>query len=477
MDKRSDNFWEAIYRQNIAKMIGVCCRYTQNRQTAEDLAHDAFVVAIGKVSTFENKGPFEAWLRRIVVNVALQYLREQKKHEKFIPTASYFSIYDDIPEENPVSENLTFSETELLAVINNLPEHQRLVFNLYVVDNFTHAQIAVELGISEGTSKSHLARARKKIRELLHDQLRENRERKRGILFLLFPYKLWNIDHLFADTLRGFSVLPERKFSLNRPDLNEATIPKYKPAVISNKIYLKTGIWGIATAVILTGSSNFYFNSKTKKDSSVISEVAIPTPDSFVELDSNTGGIDQSIFSDSMAATISDNPIIVEKTKNSEPMKNLNTLGGLLMASLSFNSTNPAKELPVQLKNRNIEVQAVSNSNVIAENGPAAEKLEVKLSRGTFYAQKLLWSETGKLYFLGDNVKVDFNTNRFIGSGRFSFLGDVNHLVINGTPLKMNEAINLSNKKYNLNQLNAAEGLKKYGKDGENGVVEITFAE
>jgi RNA polymerase sigma factor (sigma-70 family) len=138
MDKRSDNFWEATYRQNIAQMIGICCRYTQDRQTAEDLAHDAFVVAIDKVSSFENKGPFEAWLRRIVVNVALQYLREQKKHQKFISAAAYFSIYDAIQEEYPVSENLTFSETELLIVINNLPEHHRLVFNLYTLSITLH---------------------------------------------------------------------------------------------------------------------------------------------------------------------------------------------------------------------------------------------------------------------------------------------------------------------------------------------------
>jgi RNA polymerase sigma factor (sigma-70 family) len=187
MDKRSDNFWEATYRQNIAQMIGICCRYTQDRQTAEDLAHDAFVVAIDKVSSFENKGPFEAWLRRIVVNVALQYLREQKKHQKFISAAAYFSIYDAIQEEHPVSENLTFSETELLIVINNLPEHHRLVFNLYVVDNFTHAQIATQLGISEGTSKSHLARARKRSGSFFMINFVKIRSGKEAFFFYYFP--------------------------------------------------------------------------------------------------------------------------------------------------------------------------------------------------------------------------------------------------------------------------------------------------
>lgn len=64
-----NTFWEATYRQNFAKLIGVCCRYTRDRAAAKDLAHDAFWIAIAKVSSFENKGPFDAWLRRIVVNI------------------------------------------------------------------------------------------------------------------------------------------------------------------------------------------------------------------------------------------------------------------------------------------------------------------------------------------------------------------------------------------------------------------------
>jgi RNA polymerase sigma factor (sigma-70 family) len=478
MDKRSDNFWEATYRQNIAQMIGICCRYTQDRQTAEDLAHDAFVVAIDKVSSFENKGPFEAWLRRIVVNLALQYLREQKKHQKFISAAAYLSIYDAIHEEYPVSENLTFSETELLIVINNLPEHHRLVFNLYVVDNFTHAQIATQLGISEGTSKSHLARARKKIRELLHDQLRENRERKRSILFLLFPYKLWNIDDLFADSLRSFSVQPERKFSLTKPGLHEAPAPKFNPTVISNKIYLKTGIWGIATAVILAGSSNFYFNSKIKNNNPEVSEAANSMPDSFSELHSNTDQISQNIFSDSIAATISDNPIIVEETKNSKPMKNLSTLGGLLMASLTFDSLALSTEIPVQFKNQLLATNRVPESATLVENIKPVAVRDARLLSGTFYASELLWSEEKhRLLLFGKEVRVDLNTQKFKGSGKFSFLNGVKHLVVNGTPMKLNERIKLSDKQYHLEQLNESEGVRKYGDAGKEGAVEITWAE
>ena len=160
------SFGETIYKHNIAKMIGVCYRYTYHRQTAEDLAHDAFLVAIAKSSSFENKGSFEAWLRRIVVNVALQYLREQKKQKCHEDSLTYDTTSSEAQDENQSNEETSFSEAELLETIGRLPDHHKLVFNLYVIHNFTHAQIGAELGISEGTSKSHLARARKTSEDL-----------------------------------------------------------------------------------------------------------------------------------------------------------------------------------------------------------------------------------------------------------------------------------------------------------------------
>ena len=206
MNDSTKHFWERTYRQNIATMIGICYRYTQDRQVAEDLAHDAFLVAIDKSSGFENKGPFEAWLRRIVVNVALQYLRAQKKQKNVEECAAYSYLFYDSPEENKNHENTAFSEAELLDAISLLPEHHRLVFNLYVIDNFTHAQIGTKLGISEGTSKSHLARARKKIRELLNSHLQANQGRKRSSWLWLLPYKFWDIDPFFKNRLTDLAI-------------------------------------------------------------------------------------------------------------------------------------------------------------------------------------------------------------------------------------------------------------------------------
>ncbi|WAC14125.1 RNA polymerase sigma factor [Dyadobacter pollutisoli] len=478
MDKRSDNFWEATYRQNIAKMIGVCCRYTQNRQTAEDLAHDAFLVAIDKVSSFENKGPFEAWLRRIAVNVALQHLRVQKREQRFVQIAAYATPYDDIPDGNAGNENLTFSETELLEVISYLPEHHRLVFNLYVVDNFTHAQIAAQLGISQGTSKSHLARARKKIRELLSDRLRKDKERKRGFVFLLFPYKLWSIDNLFAATLRDLLMQPTRDFSISNINLNQQPIPKYRPTGISNSIYLKTGVWGIASVAILVSISNWHFNAFREDSSPVMFDSANSVADTFQDLNSNTSGTNQNLFSDSSSATISQNSIIGTKTKNLEPMKNFSTLGGLLLASLTFDSSALMNDLPVQFKNQQLVTSRILEPERIVEGIKPAVVGNSRLLSGTFYASEILWSDDRyKLILFGDHVKVDINTQKFTGRGKFSFLSGIKHLVVDGTPMKLNERIKLTDRKYHLEELNASEATKKYGDAGREGAVEITLAE
>lgn len=456
MYKMSDSFWEATYRRNIAKMIGVCCRYTQNRQTAEDLAHDAFLVAIDKVSSFENKGPFEAWLRRIVVNVALQYLREQKRQEKWEEAHACQVIGDEMQEENPAVDDRGFSEAELLEVIGYLPEHHRLVFNLYVVDNFTHAEIADRLGISEGTSKSHLSRARKKVRELLHDKLGKDKERKKAFIWLMLSYPPGNLDHLVAGTLNNLAIPPQRRLSLDA-DIREAPVPNFKPSGISYTTYMKTGVMTIATALFLAGGPDV----REHDDSQAILPEEYTMP---VSSENN--------FPAPTPATISENPIIVEKTKNSEPMKNLSTLGGLLVASLALDTARLSTELPDAFKNRQVMVSS------IGEFARPVVKQNSDVLSGSFYASKLFWSgESGELYFFGDKVQVDVSRNKFAGSGKFSFLNKVSYLVVDGVAAKQNQTIKLEEKKYNLVSLDGSEGVRKYGENGKSGVVEITLAE
>lgn len=210
---KSNAFWTRKYRQNIGKMIGVCYRYVLDRDLAEDLAHDAFLKAIEKADTFKGFGRFDAWLMRISVNTALQHLRSNRSR-----------LMDDITEEQleelPAEEEreddevmaailkADFSQQEIVEAVGQLPEHHRMVFNLHVFDHFTHKQIAEMRGISENTSKSHLARARKELQQILFNKT-QNRQRPMMLLWLLLPKTGKSaIDDWCRHQLSGFSMEP-----------------------------------------------------------------------------------------------------------------------------------------------------------------------------------------------------------------------------------------------------------------------------
>jgi len=153
-------FWTQAYQTNIGKLIGICYRYTGNHPLSEDLAHDAFLKAIEKSQSFRGDGNFDAWLRRIVVNHTLQYLRNQKKIPYLQQLTTDQAEAISTQEDASATPSMEFTAIELLDTIGQLPEHHRLVFNLYVLEGFRHKEIAAMLGITEGTSKSNLADAR-----------------------------------------------------------------------------------------------------------------------------------------------------------------------------------------------------------------------------------------------------------------------------------------------------------------------------
>ena len=204
MDFTTD-FWTKAYNRNISKLTGACYRYVADRQLAEDLAHDAFMSAMEKSDSFRGTGEFDAWLRRIAVNTALQHLRTQAAQQ----------LYENIliDDEMDSNDNLNiiaqadFSQEELLAAVNQLPEHHRLVFNMYVIDGYSHAQIAEELNISENTSKSHLMRARKRLQEILTEEAQHKRRRRAWLLFFI-PRREGFIDKLYQQSFSNFSVAP-----------------------------------------------------------------------------------------------------------------------------------------------------------------------------------------------------------------------------------------------------------------------------
>ncbi|QSS98197.1 RNA polymerase sigma factor [Psychroflexus sp. ALD_RP9] len=142
-----------LYLLYADKFFGICLKYSSNHAQAQDNLQDAFITIFEKIKQFKHKGSFEGWMKRIVVNTALQKYKQQKVFELIAPNA--------IQDDHYIVEDLPKLElNELLALIQELPDRYRLVFNLYVLDGYSHAEIAECLSISDGTSKSNLSRAR-----------------------------------------------------------------------------------------------------------------------------------------------------------------------------------------------------------------------------------------------------------------------------------------------------------------------------
>jgi len=146
------NAQSTLYKKYSGILFGICLKYSPNRAEAEDNLQDAFITIFSRVEQYQGKGSFEGWIKRITVNTALQKYRKKKTFE----ISNEAQIEDAEVEVEQTNVPLDF----LLKIIQELPDRYRLVFNLYVLDGYSHKEIASMLGISDGTSKSNLARAR-----------------------------------------------------------------------------------------------------------------------------------------------------------------------------------------------------------------------------------------------------------------------------------------------------------------------------
>lgn len=154
----------AIYERFSSKMFGVCLRYCKSREEAEDCLQDGFVKVFQKIGMFQFKGSFEGWMRRIMVNTVMESFR--KKNPVF--SVEDLSVFN-IPEEPEQNANPLMKEQQLLELINQLPPQYKMVFNLYALEDYSHEEIAKTLGISVGTSKSNLSRARQWLRDRINE--------------------------------------------------------------------------------------------------------------------------------------------------------------------------------------------------------------------------------------------------------------------------------------------------------------------
>ncbi len=165
-----------IFEKYANELLGICLRYVKDRAKAEDVMQDAFVTIFSKINQYKGTGSFEGWMKRITLNTALIQLRKDKK-EIVSDNFEYFETEENKqgPKKdlNPsdmqsVIEHAKFQQYEIIEALNELPDGFRTVFNLYVVEGMMHKEIAEELNISVGTSKSQLLRARTKLKKILY---------------------------------------------------------------------------------------------------------------------------------------------------------------------------------------------------------------------------------------------------------------------------------------------------------------------
>lgn len=142
-----------LYSQYNRILFAICLRYSPNYADAEDNLQDAFLTIFKKIEQYNGKGSFEGWMKRVTVNTVLQKYRKQRS----------FEIVDEAQIEDEEEVEIESEEIPLdflLKIVQELPDRYRLVFSMYVMDGYQHKEIAEMLGISDGTSKSNLARAR-----------------------------------------------------------------------------------------------------------------------------------------------------------------------------------------------------------------------------------------------------------------------------------------------------------------------------
>lgn len=171
-----------LYEKYAPLLMAVCLRYMGNVQEAEDILHDGFIKILSNIGQYRHEGSFEGWMKRIIVNTIMTYLKKSNRIRISSDTIYNSEVLADELENEINTENFRelilnaeFSEADIHQVINELQDDYKTVFNLYTFEDFKHKEIAELLHMTENTSRSKLLRARKLIQKRLVDLVKENK--------------------------------------------------------------------------------------------------------------------------------------------------------------------------------------------------------------------------------------------------------------------------------------------------------------
>jgi RNA polymerase sigma factor (sigma-70 family) len=169
--------YSLLFKNYSPVMLGVCMRYCKNRIDAEDVMQDGFIKVFTQMHKFRSEGSFEGWIKRIMINAAIDNYQSNLKHafhEDVSEIVQSPVMVDNPDEDDDLPGELDIPREKLMQMIQELPDGYRMVFNLFAIENYNHKDIASLLGISENTSKTQLLKARKALRKKIEALLQYN---------------------------------------------------------------------------------------------------------------------------------------------------------------------------------------------------------------------------------------------------------------------------------------------------------------
>ncbi len=161
---------EALYRRFFPEMLRMCRRHTRDDEIALDILNRGFLRVFQKIHTFAFRGSFEGWVRRLIWHSLADYFRDNARY-------THFLVFEERDDAVADQSNDVFHEEDILRAVRTLPPMSQEVFRLYAIEGYSHAEIAENLSISEGTSKWHLSTARQKLRDQLREHVRREERR------------------------------------------------------------------------------------------------------------------------------------------------------------------------------------------------------------------------------------------------------------------------------------------------------------
>ncbi|MFM9945940.1 MAG: RNA polymerase sigma factor [Bacteroidia bacterium] len=160
-----------IYDQYGQQLMGLCMRYTGNREDAEEIFHDSLIKVFKNIANFKNESSLKTWISRIGINTALDFLRKRKK-TLFL---SHISDYNHEIVDSDIPPEVSFEAETAMKMLKTMPVNQQVIINLFIIEEMSHKEIAAQLGISEEASRVQLSRAKRVLSNIINTKATENR--------------------------------------------------------------------------------------------------------------------------------------------------------------------------------------------------------------------------------------------------------------------------------------------------------------